>query len=325
MINDQANTPPPHEEQGRSDADGSATQLSNIRLMEIFEGTDDGKSPTGIIRVFNALTNEDNSLFIARLHRDITAIFHGRYRGYHSNYGHYHNLRHTFAVSLATVRLLHGLACQSVTMPAELLKLTLVCAYFHDTGMLLTDKDTEPVGAAHVKNHEQRSIANVRQYMVERNQLPSLIDQAATIINCTNLTLDPNSQRFASKAIQLAGHVLGTADILAQMADRYYLEALPHLYIEQQAAGIHRYPSAIDLMRQTTAFYHQVIEKRLHRVLNDTCMAMRTHFRVWWHLDRNLYTDFIEQNIHYLEHVITLYDSGNVNLDDYLRRQQPPV
>ena len=52
----------------------------------------------------------------------------------------------------------------------------------------------------------------------------------ATIINYTDLESDPATFDYHPHEIQLAGQVIGSADILAQMADRYYLECLPLLF-----------------------------------------------------------------------------------------------
>jgi hypothetical protein len=107
------------------------------------------------------------------------------------------------------------------------------------------------------------------------------------------------------------------------MADRYYLECLPLLYLEQRAAGIHQYSSSLELMRQTTWFYHQVIEQRLKIAFNDRASAMQVHFREWWQIDRNLYMEFITKNITYLERVISDCDAELACIDQYLRRRQP--
>ena len=324
MIDDQFASPSPRERMGGSGGDVTAN-LSNFRLMKIFDGSESGEPPAEIRRIFCALTDSSRSSFVDRLHRDITAIFHGHYANYRFCSGQYHNLRHTIGVALATVRLLHGLHYQSITLSPEILELVLICAYFHDTGMLLTDGDLEDDGAACLRCHEERSIANVSLYMADHAPRPSFHDDAAAIIESTNLTLDPRDLQFRSEEVRLAGQVLGTADILAQMADRYYLEALPNLYLEQLAAGIHQYPSAIDLMRQTTTFYHRFVSRRLRLILGDVCGAMRDHFHHWWSLDRNLYLDYIDRNIEYLEHILEIHDSGNGNLVDYLRRKQPPI
>ncbi len=301
----------------------STRQYSNAELREIFEGGPDTDPFPEIERIFAAIVPESGNGFIQKVHLDLTAIFSGKFQGFRESFVKYHDLRHTRNVTLAAIRLFHGLHCESIILPPDVIKLCILCSYFHDTGMLLTVKDAEPSGAAYLKNHEERSIAFARQYMHDHGFPIAYMDNCEAIIDCTNLTKKPETIVFESDEIQLAGHVLGTADILAQMADRYYLECLPLLYNEQQDAGIQQHPSSIALMRQTTGFYHEVIEHRLHHAFNNRLTAMRTHFREWSGVDSNLYLDYINKNIIYLEEVVRKYDSGEGDLDLYLRRRQP--
>lgn len=304
----------------------TATQkVSDRQLREIFEGGKEANPLAEMKRIFAAIVPESNDSFLEKVHTDLSQIFAGKFQGFRESNVKYHDLRHTQNVAFATLRIFHGLHCEGVALPPDIIKLGLICAYFHDTGMLLTIRDAEPSGAAYLKCHEQRSIAFTRQYMQENGFPIAYSDNCEAIINCTNLTVEPKDVLFESAEIELAGHVLGTADILAQMADRYYLECLPLLFLEQQDAGIQQHPSSLALMRQTTSFYHEVIEKRLHRGFRNRCEAMRTHFREWWQLDKDLYMLFIDKNIKYLEDIIQKYDRGQGDLDLYLRRQQPKL
>ena len=72
------------------------------------------------------------------------------------------------------------------------------------------------------------------------------------------------------------GHLLGTADMIAQMADRCYLEKCrDRLYAEFVLGGVAlpfsdgnpqvKYASGLDLLRQTPEFVSDVREKRLER------------------------------------------------------------
>ncbi len=303
----------------------SASIVSNQQLREIFEGGNDANPLSEMQEIIAAIIPGCDEAFLARIHADMNGIFAGTQRGFRESQVKYHDLRHTRSVALATLRLFHGLHCEGVALPPDILRLGIICAYFHDTGMLLTVSDSAPSGAAYLKNHEQRSVAFLRQYMRDHGFPRAYLDNCEPIINCTNLTIDPHELSFESPEIELAGFVLGTADILAQMADRYYLECLPLLYMEQQDAGIQRHPSPLALMRQTTAFYHEVIEQRLHKGFKETCRFMRVHFRERWRLDRDLYMEFIDKNIRYLEDVLRWHDSGEGDLHLYLRRRQPPI
>jgi len=297
--------------------------VSNREVRQIFEGGTDADPLEEMQVILATIIPDCPESFLVRVHRDMNGIFAGKLRGFRESQVRYHDLRHTRNVALATLRLFHGLHCEGITLPADVILLGMVCAYFHDTGMLLTVKDSAPSGAAYLKNHEERSIAFIRQYLHDHGYPTAYIDNCASIINCTNLTTSPAHLTFESEEIEIAGYVLGTADILAQMADRYYLESLPLLYLEQQDADIRQHHSSLALMRQTTTFYHEVIERRLLQDFKETCRCMRTHFRERWQLDRNLYLEFIDKNIKYLEDVLRWHDNGEGDLELYLRRRQP--
>lgn len=300
--------------------------VSNRELRQIFEGGVSTDPLPEMQYLYDQLIpNDVSARSIADLHQDIRRIFSGKYRGFKESSAKYHDLRHTLNVSLATLRLFHGLQCEGIDLNQDVIRLGVVCAYFHDTGMLLTDADNESVGAAYLKNHEERSIHFLRKYMREHSYPDYYLEECESIIDCTNLTIDPDDISFGSAEAEMAGHVLGSADILAQMADRYYLESLRLLYLEQQNAGIHHHPSALALMRQTTNFYHEVIEPRLCTKFGKVCRYIRPHFRDRWDLDRDLYMEFIGKNIDYLENVLDWYDSGKGDMSYYLRRRQPRV
>jgi len=302
-----------------------ARQVSNREIRRIFEGGTDANPLEEMQVILAAIIPDCPENFLERVHKDMNGIFSGQLRGFRESQVKYHDLRHTRNVALASLRLFHGLHCDGITLPADVILLGMVCAYFHDTGMLLTVRDAAPSGAAYLKNHEERSIAFIRQYLYDHGYPTAYVDNCASIINCTNLTTAPENMTFESEEIEIAGFVLGTADILAQMADRYYLESLPLLYMEQQDAGIQQHRSSLALMRQTTTFYHDVIERRLFHDFKETCRFMRTHFRERWQLDRNLYMDFIERNIKYLEDVLRWHDIGKGDLELYLRRRHPKI
>ena len=109
----------------------------------------------------------------------------------------------------------------------------------------------------------------------------------------------------------MIGHLLGTGDLIAQMADRCYLEKCrDRLYLEFVLAGIAveanddgtrvvRYQSGIDLLLQTPGFYREVVKKRLDHDFNKAYRYVEALFS-----GHNPYLAFIERNIAYLEHII---------------------
>ena len=316
-------TPSDQPSYGPATAERDSESIPDIQLVELFEGRQGGDTDpiAEILRIHAEISPDKDPSFLAKTSDDLTAIFQGRYKGFRYSDVKYHDLRHTRLVVLAAARLLHGLHLQGRGLRQDIHELCLICAYFHDTGMLLTTDDSASVGSAYLQSHEERSATIARQYLIDNKHLSDISPSCLPIINCTNLTIAPETIRFADDELRMAGSVLGTADILAQMADRYYLESLPLLYQEQKDAGIDLHQSSLALMRQTTTFYHEVIEHRLYTSFDSVCDLMPPHFRQRWTLDRNIYMERISGNIKYLEYVVERHDQALGEISDYLRRR----
>ena len=226
-------------------------------------------------------------------------------------------------VVLASARLFHGLHCKHIRISPETLSKGLLAAYFHDTGMLLLEDDPAPSATEYMASHEARSIQFLDKYVRQRGFGGAFIKDCATIINYTDLGSDPATFAYHTHEIQLAGQVIGSADILAQMADRYYLELLPLLFKEQKTGGINRHDSARELMEHTEKFYHDVVLKRLASTFSNISQVMQVHFREIYKIDRNLYLDYIDSNINYLKKIISQCSDIDC-LEKHLKRH-PPV
>jgi hypothetical protein len=115
---------------------------------------------------------------------------------------------------------------------------------------------------------------------------------------------------------RLIGNLLGSADILAQMADRCYLEkCYDRLYPEFVRGGIARrrhedgreeiiFASAADLIFKTPRFY-QGATKRLTQDLGGCYSYIEQHFG-----GQNLYFDELEKNIN---HARTIAVDGDIS------------
>ena len=264
----------------------------------------------------------DDALII-QIHEDLTGIYSGTFPGFRLSNPKYHNLRHARLVALATARLFHGLWCEGRNFSSETLIQGLLSAYFHDTGMLLTDTDTALTGSEYIKYHEERSVTFVQRY-IESSTIPeSFADNCALIVRCTDLNRDPRTFTYPSEEIRLAGQVVGSADILAQMADRYYLERLPLLFQEQKEGEVQQHDSPLELMQRTAEFYHTTITERLQIVFADISRAMHSHFRERWNIEEDLYFNSIRKNVAYLETIIASCKSEQDCLKRHLRRTPP--
>ena len=97
---------------------------------------------------------------------------------------------------------------------------------------------------------------------------------------------------------------MGTADLLAQMADRQYLEKLLLLYEEFEEAGLPGYGSEIELLKKTEGFYESVVRKRFSQELGDMAELMTTHFSARWGLKQDFYAQSISANLEYLAQIM---------------------
>jgi hypothetical protein len=298
--------------------------ITNTRLTTLFD-TGMTNDPLDEILALTVQTNRNADLeFIQQIHNHIKDVFSGVSPGFQASSTKYHDLRHTQSVVLATIRLFHGLMLNNLRLPSHVIEQTLLSAYFHDTGLLLQTSETADSGASYTKFHEARSIMFLNQYLESRKAPKSFHENCATIIKFTNLRIDPNTLQVTSDEIRIGGQVLGSADILAQMANRYYLERLPLLFQEHLTGGIREHATPLDLMRHTVHFFQNVIEKRLQETFGNISQSMRTHFLNRWQIDQDLYRINIDNNIGYLNKIITDCTVEIKYLEKYLRRRPPP-
>lgn len=297
--------------------------MNHSHLTQLFECGQSADPLDEILTLLSLIAPGSAQAPIRQLHKEIADLFAGGIPGYRASNTKYHNLGHTYSVVLAAVRLFHGLSCEGHDFAEETVKKALYSAYFHDCGLLLQKSEQATTGAAFTKEHEARSILFMERYLKERDYSSSFIADCSLIIQCTDLSVDPYSLNFPTEELQLAGSVVGSADILAQMADRYYLERLPLLFQEHQEGGITMYNSAVELMQHTTFFYHHVIVDRLERVFSNLVVSMRTHFRERWGMDRNLYLENISNNIDYIKIIVQSCEDELECLQRFLRRTPP--
>jgi len=110
--------------------------------------------------------------------------------------------------------------------------------------------------------------------------------------------------------------MIGTADLLGQMADRTYLEKLPFLYDEFRIAGVPGIGNEPDFYRNTLNFFAMTVA-RLQKELGGVNRYMRSHFRVRWGIDEGLYMSTIERSMAYLRQILAAHPK---DCRKYLRR-----
>ena len=173
-------------------------------------------------------------------------------------------------------------------------------ALFHDVGLIQTKDDKVGSGAKYTVGHEKRSILFMRKYLSQKGFQMQQIEDCSHLIMCTILTLPLKEIPFRSPEIEILGKIVGTADLMAQIADRYYIEKLLLLFQEFQEAGVPDFATELDLLKKTEGFYKNVAKRRLARDFSGISANMTAHFKQRWGVDKDLYSESIQKNIDYL-------------------------
>ncbi|HET58324.1 MAG TPA: hypothetical protein ENN35_07785 [Deltaproteobacteria bacterium] len=247
---------------------------------------------------------------------DVVRLFRGDYPGYRACNVSYHDLRHTLAVTLAMARLMHGAVETGRELSEKDFTMGLVSALMHDTGYMQEDDDLEGTGAKYTLVHIERSIDFVRRYYADDPLFGNDLDAFRDILRCTGLSVSIGDIRFADETVELLGKILGTGDLLGQMADRVYLEKLLDLYNEFVEGGINQFSNRLDLLDKTRGFYQMTL-KRFADDFDNVDRFARHHFRARWDIDEDLYRKAIEHNLAYLDFVVTNHRD---DYRDWLRR-----
>lgn len=259
---------------------------------------------------------------------DFERLFTGRYPGYFGCDTVYHDIQHTLDMTLALARLIAGY--ERSVEPAERLGaeravLAIIVALFHDSGYIRhRDRDTKYAnGAEFTLYHVSRSADFLRRYLPQLGMARD-VGVASMIVHFTGYELDLDRIELDDPRDIIGGHLLGTADMLAQMADRCYPEKCrDRLYNEFVVGGVAienvrpgeyklRYRSGEDLLAKTPLFYRQVLRQRLNRQFNRAYRYIEVFYE-----GSNPYTEAIGNNMRHLARVVK-------NGDWSLLRRKPP-
>ena len=272
----------------------------NIKLYDLTNINSPDETYAEIKNILLLVDPSFDFSMLESIYNDIINLFNGKYPGYRASNTKYHNMEHTCAVALATARLIHGLHVQDHVFPPGIIKLGLIGALFHDTGLIQKEYEKEGTGAQYTIGHEERSVALLQQYLSEKKFSAEDILECSQIIMCTKLSLPLSEIPFSSEEARLMGKILGSADLIAQMADRSYLEKLPLLFLEFKEAEMDGFETPWELFKNTGEFYHSVARTRLAEELSNVSSAVLYHFKNRWEIDRDLYAESIKNNIKYM-------------------------
>jgi len=240
---------------------------------------------------------------------DFERLFTGQTPGYLGVDTVYHDLQHSQDVVLAMARLMAGYEKSHPEGPhigAERGLMGMITALFHDSGYIReTGESSIPNGAMFTRNHVTRSARYLGRYLPSAG-LDHWVPVATRIVHFTGYEIPLDLVRVGDVRDRTVGHLLGTADMLAQMADRCYLEKCrDRLYAEFVLGdvAVHAgngglkvlYGSGLDLLRQTPKFIESTIDNRLGKAFGHAYRYVEPLFG-----GDNPYMNAIRQNVEYL-------------------------
>ena len=243
-------------------------------------------------------------------------LYEGKLQEYKACNTDYHNLRHITDTYLAMARLLHGAGLSGADLSDREIFLGLTGALMHDTGMIQESCDIEGTGAKHTQEHVKLSMDFIAKHAADIHLSAQDIKDLRDMILCTDLTADIPAISFSTPKIELLGKILATADLIAQMADRTYLEKLLFLYHEFREAEMGNFKNEIDFLHQTLNFF-EISAKRFNETLDNTCRYMVPHFKARWGIDENLYILSLENQRKFLEKILA---DKNISVYQKLKR-----
>jgi hypothetical protein len=256
-------------------------------------------------------------------------LFAGEVPGFHGVDTVYHDRQHSLDITLALARLIVGCERQQpegARLGGARAIVGLVTGLFHDVGYLRRiDERESRNGAEFTRVHVSRGARFLEEYLPVLG-FAAWVPMATEIIHFTGyeVPFGEIESRLADRRDVLVGHLLGTADMIAQIADRCYLEKCrDRLYAEFVLGGVAlpfsggyrqvKYASGLDLLRQTPDFIEETRRNRLDR---DFGVAYR-HLEILFG-GRNPYIEAIDRNVEFLRQVLR---SENWQL----LRRRPPI
>lgn len=255
---------------------------------------------------------------LRQLFDDFERLYSGRYPGFFACDTDYHDMQHVLDVTLAAARLIDGydrtrsgrdrLGCERALIGVAV-------ALFHDSGYIRRKGDSRHWhGAEYTRVHVRRSARFLADYLPTIG-LAEAAPLAARLVHFTGYECGPGDIELGDARDQTLGALIGTADVLAQMAHPGYLQKCrDHLFREFELGGIARevdrhgrehvrYASALDLLRQTPAFMRSALQERLEQLFGGLYRCVADHFG-----GANPYIAAIERNRSYLEALLAAGD-----------------
>ncbi|MFT4517846.1 MAG: hypothetical protein ACI9JM_000223 [Halioglobus sp.] len=244
------------------------------------------------------------------LFEDFSRLYCGDYPGFRACDINYHNEQHVLDVTLAMARLLDGRG-KIAPLSAQMILAGIAAALFHDSGYIRRTRDTRHAnGAAYTRVHVSRSARFLTEYLPSIG-LQDLVGICTRLVYFTRTEVDPAELLVLNDDEWVLGTLLGTADLMAQMADKEYVQKCrEHLYEEFVAGGMagevadkNATPPLFDspeqLLRMTPGFISNAIDTRLNQQFKGVHRFAADHFD-----GRHLYMEAIAHNSSLLEEIL---------------------
>ena len=274
-----------------------------------------------IDRIYLDLYPDASTRKLDQAFSDLARLYRGEYPGYHPCDTAYHDAQHVLDVTLAMARLINGYERGRIgTQPLgdALFRLGVITALFHDCGYVRSrTDDAHKNGAELTLTHVSRGSHFLRDYLASIG-MADVADIAAELIHFTGYEMAVATISVPSPIYRLLGSMLGSADIIAQMADRCYLEKCrDRLYPEFVVGGIavRRAPegaeqvvfsSGLDLVMKTPDFFRGAA-RRLDVDLGGCHAYAQEHFG-----GQNLYLEELTKNIRFAKSISEQEDASGL-------------
>jgi hypothetical protein len=290
---------------------------SDRDIADTVQTTDPTAVGSEVIRLARRIHPDAPAPALERAFVDAGRMYRGEHRDYRPCDTAYHDIQHVLDVTLAMARLMDGYQIGrngDGQLTKELFLAGILAALFHDFGYLRRRNDHKHrYGAEYTLTHVSRGASFLRGYARDLGLGERLAQAASILVHFTGYERPVESIRMRDETLQKLGHMLGTADIIAQMSDRCYLEKChARLYPEFVLGRIASFSSADDLVKKTPVFYAGAC-KRLDEKLGRCYEHAARHFG-----GPNLYLESMRKNAEYAQ---SLCELGEVAK---LLRRRPP-
>jgi hypothetical protein len=236
---------------------------------------------------------------------DIVRLFRGEYPGYCSIKTLFHDLSHMLSVFMCAVRLMHGMHLSGTRLTDNEITMIMIAAMMHNVGYAQRIGEETGTGAQYTRNHISRGIKFVEDYVAGKGFPPALATPMEFILRCTDPAVDISEINFPDARTRLLGQIVGSADLMGQMADRTYLEKLLFLYLECKEAHFGGYQNVHDLLYKTREFY-KTTRGKLDDNFGGAYTKLTFHFQDLFGVENNYYLEAIEKNMAYLTTITAL-------------------